>query len=101
MFNVKIRHEAEEDLKEAFDWFELAKEDLGKRFILLVKEYINELKHHPKQYQLVHKNKRSVHIKGFPYQIIYSIYESDVVVFSVFHAKRNPKIWKKRKENSR
>ena len=96
MYSIKVRDEAEDDFKEAFDWYELAKEDLGKRFILLVRDYINNLKSYPEQHQIIHKNKRGVYIKDFPYQIIYSIFENDVVIFSVFHTKRNPKIWKKR-----
>ncbi|MFN0050094.1 MAG: type II toxin-antitoxin system RelE/ParE family toxin [Cytophagales bacterium] len=94
---LEIREEAQQELQDGFDWYEIQQIDLGRRFILKVREYINTLKLFPEQYQMIYKKKRAVFIKEFPFQIIYSIIGNTVVVFSVFHTKRNPKIWKKRK----
>lgn len=96
-YKIEVREEAQLELQEAFDWYEIQQEGLGRRFILKVREYINHLNDFPEQYSFVHKNKRAVFINYFPYQIIYAVVKDTVVIYSVFHTKRNPKSWKKRK----
>ena len=44
-------------------------------------------------FPVVHKNYRRVLIKRFPYQIIYTLQESTILVLAVFHAKRDPERW--------
>ncbi len=96
MYNVELSDEAQFDLDEAYIWYELQQVGLGKRLVLLVRDYMQILKATPEQFPTIHKNKRAVYIKDFPYQIIFTIYADVVVVFSIFHTKRNPKVWKKR-----
>lgn len=96
MYNLEVRDEAQFDLDEAYIWYELQQIDLGRRLVLLVRDYMQILKTSPEQFPIIYKKKRSVFVQDFPYQIIFSIYSDTVVIFSIFHTKRNPKIWKKR-----
>ena len=97
MYNVVFKTEVALEVQEAYNWYYEIEENLAERFLSVLDSFYDVIIKNPAQYQIIHKNKRSVFIKDFLYQIIYSIFESDVVVFSVFHTKRNPKIWKKRK----
>jgi plasmid stabilization system protein ParE len=96
MYNLEVRDEAQFDLDEAYIWYELQQIDLGRRLVLLVRDYMQILKTTPKQFPIIYKKKRSVSVQDFPYKIIFSIYSDTVVIFSIFHTKRNPKNWKKR-----
>ncbi|TAF74488.1 MAG: type II toxin-antitoxin system RelE/ParE family toxin [Bacteroidetes bacterium] len=95
-YELEIREEAQQELNDGYIWYEFQQDGIGKKFISLVKEYINNLKIAPFQNPLIYKKKRAVFIQDFPYQIIYAVYETKIVIYSVFHTKRNPKIWKKR-----
>lgn len=57
---------AEIDLKDAYQWYELNKVGLGDLFLKVVKDKLHSIRLNPRQ-------------------------EDAVVVFSVYHSKRNPK----------
>lgn len=97
MYNLDFKTEVAQEIQEAYDWYELQQIGLGERLLFVLDDYFEIISSFPEQYPILHKSKRSVYIKIFPFQIIYSIMGNTVVVFSVFHTKRNPKIWKKRK----
>lgn len=96
MYDVVVGEEAQIELQDSYDWYENQVQGLGKKFILLMREYINTIRTAPLQYPIIYKEKRAVFIQDFPYQILFSILENKIVIHSVFHTKRNPKIWKNR-----
>lgn len=96
MYNIVFREESLLELQDAYDWYESKQLGLGDDFISTLNHYIKLIETNPKSYQVFYKNKRVVFLKKFPYQVIYSIHQKDVVILSVFHSKRNPKIWKRK-----
>ena len=93
---LTIRPEAEVDAAEAFDWYEEQVSGLGSDFLLCLDTALNEIRRNPLLYPKVHREARRALIRRFPYQIFYVHDNNGITVISVFHAKRNPKIWKKR-----
>jgi plasmid stabilization system protein ParE len=49
-------------------------------------------KSHPEYFGKIRKNVRQAALKRFPYVIVYEIIKAEVVVFAVFHTRRNPKL---------
>ena len=88
--------EASIEMQEAYEWYENNLLGLGERFFDTLDVCLEKICETPEQYQILYKKKRAVYLQDFPYQIIFSVYEIKIVVYSVFHTKRNPKIWKKR-----
>ncbi len=96
MYNLEFKADASIEMQEAYEWYEIQLAGLGERFFETLDNYFKSICISPEQFKVVYKKKRAVYFQDFPYQIIFSIYKDTVVVFSIFHSKRNPKIWKKR-----
>ncbi len=82
---------AEIDLKDAWQWYELNKVGLGDQFLKAVKDKLQRIRLNPGQYPKRHKDARVAIVNNFPF-LIHFLEQSDrLVVFSVYHSKRNPK----------
>jgi plasmid stabilization system protein ParE len=95
-YKVIVRHEAEDDLKEAFSWYEDKRTGLGYDFLLQVDAGINFINRNPEIHPIEYKGTRKHLIKRFPYKIIYLFEENKIIVLAVIHGKRSPELIKKR-----
>lgn len=92
-----FRPDAERELSEAFDWYEDRVSGLGHTFLLSVDASLNAILRGPNQFPCVHGVIRRVLTRRFPYEIFFIEDDDRIVVLAVFHAKRDPKQWRKRK----
>jgi plasmid stabilization system protein ParE len=97
-YTLIIRPEAEDDIDQAFRWYELQSIGLGTRFLGAVEEGLKQLQDHPTSYQVIHEPVRRLLLKRFPYALLYTIVEGRLIVIACFHAKQSPEIWKSRLE---
>jgi plasmid stabilization system protein ParE len=88
--------EARRELDEAFNWYERQRPGLGLEFIASIDEQLALVGESPTRFAVVHRDLRQVHPKRFPYSIVYRVEEERIVVFAVFHGRRNPTGWKRR-----
>ena len=91
VFKIKISNLAYIEIDEAIEFYESKSLGLGKVFLDYFKGYLNVLKVTPQLFAI--KNKpffRELPLKKFPFVIIYEIIGNEVVIYSVFHTKRNP-----------
>ncbi|HZR45920.1 MAG TPA: type II toxin-antitoxin system RelE/ParE family toxin [Candidatus Manganitrophaceae bacterium] len=95
-YAVIIRPEAENDLAEAFSWYEEQRRGLGHDFLLQVDAGLRFLERNPESHPPEYQETRKHLIKKFPYKIIYLVKDGKIIVLAFFHAKRNPKTLKKR-----
>ena len=91
-----IRPEAEADIAEAFDWYETRVSGLGSEFLLILDALFNSILRNPFTYQAVYKSVRRALTRRFPYAVFFITEDNKVMVLSVFHVKRSPRIWKGR-----
>ena len=96
-YQIIVRPEAEQDLRDAFSWYESHKPGLGFDFKHCVEEVLSRLTRTPYIYPKVYKQVKRAFIKRFPFGIFYVVEENRVVILAVLHARRNPEYWKKRK----
>jgi len=95
-FKIIINPYAEQDIREAKNWYDDKQDNLGSELLQEIQLTLNHVKANPFLFQTVKKNIRRAFLKRFPYALFYSVHKSTVTVFAVFHFSRNPGIWKER-----
>ena len=91
-YALEIQQEAVIDIQEAFEWYEIQKAGLGFEFIEEVENALANISDHPKFYTAINRFFRRIKIKRFPYLIIYEIENDLVIINSVPHARKKPKL---------
>lgn len=95
-YRVVLREEAEEELAEAKAWYDARREGLGDEFLGCIDAAIESLARSPEMYARVHGEVRRALARRFPYGVFYVFEDPLVTVIAVFHAKRDPKVWRGR-----
>ncbi|HRG47631.1 MAG TPA: type II toxin-antitoxin system RelE/ParE family toxin [Leptospiraceae bacterium] len=86
----KLNRDAENDLNEAFDWYESEQAGVGDKFLTKVIEKLNEISKKPNKYSIYYKNVRKASVKVFPFYIIYTTKENFISIIGIWHKSRNP-----------
>jgi plasmid stabilization system protein ParE len=93
---IIFRPAAELELQEAYDWYEEREPGLGVEFMRCVDGCVQLIRRHPEIFPATHKHVRQGVLRRFPYSVLYFISGDRIIVVSVFHTSRDPKIWKMR-----
>lgn len=97
-YKIAFTSNAEEDIYEAFSWYEDKQQGLGEQFLHCIEAGLSEIKRNPFLFQVQYKQIRRTLIRRFPYGIFFLIneYSNKIYIIAVFHAHRNPVSWQKR-----
>jgi plasmid stabilization system protein ParE len=91
-----IAPEAEQDIAEAYAWYERQRTGLGEEFLSSVEACIRAIHRTPGMHQIVHETYRRGLVRRFPYAVFYE-YENDrVIIYCIFHTSRDPNKWRTR-----
>jgi toxin ParE1/3/4 len=93
---LTISEAAEDDLRDAFHWYEEQKSGLGERFENHVNDCMQDALENPLKFQIRYSETHICFMKIFPYGIHFVVKGKEVLVVAVFHTSRNPKRWEKR-----
>ena len=88
-YTLIVKAEALQDMTEAFSWYENKRAGLGTEFLDEVDKCFDRIVQTPGHYQS-HRDQRVAVLHRFPYKIVYEIEGETVVVYAVYHDKRNP-----------
>ena len=88
--------EAEQDLDEAYAWYERQRTGLGEEFLGCVDACIQAICRTPEAYQVVYENYRRALVRRFPYAVFYDYQDENVTVYCVLHTSQDPKKWRER-----
>jgi plasmid stabilization system protein ParE len=88
--------DVDEDIKEAFRWYEKQRRGLGDDFVKAVEEVLDRIRKTPKLHQLVYKDLRRGIPLRFPYGVYYRVHVDRVEIVAVYHARRDPRGWQSR-----
>jgi len=91
-----IAPEAQQDTDEAYSWYEDRRSGLGEEFLACVDACIQAICRTPELHAKVHEEYRRSLVRRFPYAIFYEYTGGKVIVYSIFHASRDPKKWRNR-----
>jgi plasmid stabilization system protein ParE len=87
---------AEAEIAEAAEWYARRNPTAREVFPAAIDEALAAIENNPLQYQVVRGVVRRALVKRFPYALLYSISEDQVVVTVCFHTSRDPKRWQAR-----
>jgi plasmid stabilization system protein ParE len=88
--------ETEQDIREAYDWYENRRFGLGEEFLSCVDACLQRICRMPELHAKVHQDYRRVLVRRFPYAVFYEYASETVKVYSVFHTSQDPDKWRKR-----
>ena len=90
---VEIRDRASQEFIESYLWYEKQREGLGEEFHDEVQEHFAILRERPQGFAKWRGPYKRINLQRFPFLIIFRVVKNVVIVFSVFHNKRDPKQW--------
>ncbi|MBX2916949.1 MAG: type II toxin-antitoxin system RelE/ParE family toxin [Cyclobacteriaceae bacterium] len=92
-----LSREAEDDLLDAYDWYEQQRVGLGEEFLESMESARETILKNPETYRIRYKKRiRAFLVNRFPYLILYILENETVNVVAIFHTSRNPRILIKR-----
>ena len=95
-YQIIIRPEAEQDIKELYQWYEEQSIGLGSEFFRCIESVLDYIEFNPKMYQKIYKNVRRALTSRFPVGIFYILKKDKIIVLAVLSAKRDPQLIKDR-----
>ena len=97
MIRVRFLPDAEAEYRAARAWYEAQRSGLGKELTAAVDTAIERIVSDPRSWPIVWPPEvRQTLVHRFPYVIYFVTTDDEVLVVSVFHARRNPQVWKQR-----
>lgn len=99
MFKLFFGEYASLELEKAGNWYENKQEGLRDRFLDAIEHCLERIKTDPQLFAKQRGDYRQAVVKTFPFVVIYKIDKDAIIVLSVFHTKRNPRV--KYKKNKR
>ena len=94
---LRFAPEAEQDIAEAYGWYEGHRVGLGEEFLGCVDVCIQAILRAPELHAVIHAEYRRALVRRFPYVVIYKHEASALTVYAVFHTSRDPSSWQGRK----
>jgi plasmid stabilization system protein ParE len=88
--------EAEQDIADAYGWYEGRRAGLGEEFLSCVDACIQAICRTPEMHRTIHENYRRGLVRRFPYAVFYEYAADTVTVYCVFHTSQDPDKWRQR-----
>jgi plasmid stabilization system protein ParE len=82
--------QAEHELEEAFNYYDLISTKIGDKFLNQINECIESILLNPESYKLEFDVYRQAIVKKFPFVIVYTKINSIIFISAIFHTSKNP-----------
>jgi plasmid stabilization system protein ParE len=89
-YNLIVKQEADQEITEAYRWYENKSEGLGERFLSALEDCFYTIDINPTTYQKIYKDQRQAIVKTFPFVVMYEHNNNDIVVYAVFDTRQDP-----------
>lgn len=87
---LEIKQEALAEIEDAYYYYEEQQAGLGDVFQKFLDKCFKSIMNSSSGFKKVSGERRQVVVKKFPFVVIYEIFDNTIVVFAVFHTRRNP-----------
>ena len=91
--NIRIAKIARQEFNEAREFYEIEQAGLGARFKKEIKNAILRIKQFPFAWTIERGEVRHYLVHKFPYKILYSIQQDNIVILAFAHQHRKPNYW--------
>lgn len=88
--NLKFTFRANIDTIVAYEFYESRRKNLGERFLDELENCYKSIVLNYTTYKVVHKIYRQAVVKKFPFVVLYSVDEKDIIITAVFSTSKNP-----------
>ena len=88
---IRFLPEADAEFAEARVWYRVQREGLDFALMQRIDQTLQRISDAPNRFPLVYRQLRRAIVRQFPFAIFYEVTENEIVVFAVFHSRRNPK----------
>ena len=95
---LELRPEALVDLREAHEWYDARSARAAARFVNEVERVLLLIESEPEAGGEHGDGTRRYKLRGFPFLIIYELMPDRIVVWAIFHTRRNPRSWQEGRE---
>ncbi|WP_414703738.1 type II toxin-antitoxin system RelE/ParE family toxin [Povalibacter sp.] len=95
-FRPFFRKAARLEYDEAASWYESQRPGLGIEFVSEIGHALLQACEMPQRFPRMLADIRCVRVRRFPYSIFFRVRSDQLVVVSVFHARRDPGVWRER-----
>lgn len=93
LYNFEIHPAAQAEYEESIVWYLERSETVAKLFVKTAEKGVSDICADPSRNINPYKSYRALHLRRFPFTIIYSFNEetSTVLIMAIYHQKRHPK----------
>ncbi|HOJ08634.1 MAG: type II toxin-antitoxin system RelE/ParE family toxin [Ignavibacteriota bacterium] len=88
--------EAEQEFIQAIEFYEEKEKGLGREFAFEIYSSIERILSYPKAWPILENNIRRSLVRRFPYAVLYSLVDDELIIAAIMHLHREPEFWKKR-----
>ena len=93
-FTVVLAPSAEDDIAEAFHWYQTRNANAAKAFRTEVFDTIDALSQTPLSWPVDEEGNRKRLVRRFPYSVWFEVQGNTVTVLAVAHHRRKPGYWR-------
>ena len=94
--NYSFLEAARDELEEVTTHYEEQKEGLGEEFAQEVEKTIQRIVDFPEAWTQLAPDVRRCRTNRFPYGLVYTVQEGEILIVAVMHLRRKPGYWKDR-----
>ena len=98
---VVYRRKVGRDLAGGFGYYEGQSVGLGETFLAAVDSAFDAIERYPEMFSRVHGEVRRALVSKFPYAVFFRVEPKRVVVLTVLHTARDPKLWPQSRRTAR
>ena len=88
---LRYTDRSKDDVELAFAWYEKQRRGLGFEFLDCLAAALQNIIDYPELYPVRYSYFRGCPLKRFPFSIVYTIEDNEIVVHSVFDNRQDPK----------
>ena len=88
------------EYSEAVQYYAQNRTALAQAFIDAVENTIYRIRESPTTWQIIDEDVRRCMTRKFPYGILYTVEEDEILILAIMHCSREPNYWKSRKNDT-
>lgn len=94
--SIRLLEVAQQELREAVDWYAEQAPGLGDAFLVEALSAFDLIERHPDAWHPLIGSVRRYRLRRYPYGVIYTRVEHDIVILAVAHLHRRAGYWRDR-----
>jgi plasmid stabilization system protein ParE len=84
------------EFDETATWYDNQRPGLGSAFVMAVDDAISAASETPQRFPTILRDIRRARVRRFPYSVFFRVKADQLIVIAIFHARRDPTIWRRR-----